>query len=317
MPSGSAFKLWAAGSIRTFAPPTFASPWAASPPSSPSTIWTARSGTPPRWGPKSASLAERLLDRLRKRFAPGGLLHYGQGKWYPGEPLPRWALTCYWRADGVPLWHDRSLLAQEEFATDFGPLEARHFAETLARRLGLDPEYVNPAFEDPVYYLQKERQLPVNVDPSDNRLGDASERERLRKVFERGLDTPTGFVLPVQRVAGLSGPEWQTGLWMLRGQHLFLMPGDSPVGLRLPLPSLPWVAPSEAPVELSRGSHGESRAAAHSAAICSRGRSAPAIAKAIQNAIANPQSANRRPGSCARPCAWRRATGACMCSCRR
>jgi uncharacterized protein (DUF2126 family) len=207
----------------------------------------------PEWnvaalGPEKRKLAERLLDRLRKRFAPGGLLHYGQGKWYPGEPLPRWALTCYWRTDGIPLWHDRTLLAQEQFRTDFGTLEARHFSETLAQRLGLDAEYVNPAFEDPVYYLQKERQLPVNVDPVDNRLSDAGERERLRKIFERGLDTPTGFVLPVQRAPGLNGPEWQTGLWMLRGQHLFLMPGDSPVGLRLPLPSLPWVSPSEAPV---------------------------------------------------------------------
>jgi uncharacterized protein (DUF2126 family)/transglutaminase-like putative cysteine protease len=207
----------------------------------------------PEWntaalGPEKRALAERLLDRLRNRFAPGGLLHYGQGKWYPGEPLPRWALTCYWRADGVPLWHDRALLGQEQLGNDFGPLEARHFSETLAQRLGLDPEYVNAAFEDPVYYLQKERQLPINVDPVDNRLSDAGERERLRRIFERGLDTPTGFVLPVQRVAGMKGPEWQTGLWMLRGQHLFLMPGDSPVGLRLPLPSLPWVASSEAPV---------------------------------------------------------------------
>jgi uncharacterized protein (DUF2126 family)/transglutaminase-like putative cysteine protease len=200
-------------------------------------------------GPEKRKLAERLLDRLRKRFAAGGLLHYGQGKWYPGEPLPRWALTCYWRTDGIPLWHNRALLAQEQLPTDFGTLEARHFAETLSRRLGLDPDYVNPAFEDPVYHLQKERQLPVNVDPVDNRLSDAGERERLRRVFERGLDTPTGFVLPVQRVAGLKGPEWQTGLWMLRGQHLFLMPGDSPVGLRLPLPSLPWVSPAEAPVD--------------------------------------------------------------------
>ena len=199
-------------------------------------------------GPEKRRLAERLLDRLRKRLAPGGLLHYGQGKWYPGEPLPRWALTCYWRADGVPLWHDRSLLAQDSFSSDFRALEARHFTETLAQRLGLDPEYVNPAFEDPLHYLQKERQLPVNVDPVDNRLSDPGERERMRRVFERGLESPTGFVLPLQRAAGLNGPEWQTGLWMLRGQHLFLVPGDSPVGLRLPLPSLPWVADSDAPV---------------------------------------------------------------------
>jgi uncharacterized protein (DUF2126 family) len=192
-------------------------------------------------------LATRLIDRLRDRFAPGGLLHYGIGKWYPGEALPRWALTCYWRTDGVPMWQDYRLMAREEETSHFGPLDAQRFSETLARRLGVDPDYTNPAFEDPMYYLQKERQLPINVDPVDNHLEDPGERERMRLVFERGLNQPTGFVLPLQRGWGKSGPEWQTGLWMLRGQHLFLMPGDSPVGLRLPLPSLPWVAPSEAP----------------------------------------------------------------------
>jgi uncharacterized protein (DUF2126 family) len=192
-------------------------------------------------------LAGRLLDRLRARFAPGALLHYGSGKWYPGEPLPRWALSCFWRKDGVPMWHDRKLLADEERKSKFGPLDAQRFAETLARRLGVDPGYANPAFEDPLYYLQRERQLPVNVDPVDNHLEDPGERQRLRAVFERGLNQPTGFVLPLQRGEGKSGPEWQTGLWMLRGQHLFLLPGDSPVGLRLPLPSLPWVTPEEAP----------------------------------------------------------------------
>ena len=87
----------------------------------------------------------------------------------------------------------------------------------------------------------------MNVDPVDNHLEDTRERERMRQVFERGLSTPTGHVLPIQRGAGKKGPEWQTGLWMLRGQHLFLLPGDSPVGLRLPLPSLPWVAAADAP----------------------------------------------------------------------
>jgi len=199
-------------------------------------------------GPQKRLLAERLMDRLRVRFAPGGLLHCGQGKWYPGEQLPRWALTCFWRKDGVPLWHDRTLWAEPNKESSFGVYDAQRFTETLARRLSLEPDYVNAAFEDPLYYLQRERQLPINVDPIDNHLDDEAERERVRRVFERGLATPVGFVLPLQRAVGKNGPEWQTGLWMLRGRHLYLLPGDSPVGLRLPLPSLPWVAKADAPL---------------------------------------------------------------------
>lgn len=106
-------------------------------------------------GAEKSRLASRLLDRLRERFAPGALVHYGQGKWYPGEPLPRWALACYWRKDGVPLWHDLGLLAREEVTYHFSYLDAQRFGEVLARRLGVDATYVNPAFEDPFYYLQR------------------------------------------------------------------------------------------------------------------------------------------------------------------
>ncbi len=204
----------------------------------------------PEWntaalGAEKLARARDLIERLRR---PGALLHEGQGKWYPGEPLPRWALACYWRTDGVALWRDPHLLAGLNEPKKFTHEQAGEFARTLAARLGVGDEYVNPAFEDPLHYLQRERQLPVNVDPVDNHLEDARERERLRKVFEKGLSTPVGFVLPLQRGPGKYGPEWQTGLWMLRGQHLFLVPGDSPVGLRLPLASLPWVAADEAPV---------------------------------------------------------------------
>jgi uncharacterized protein (DUF2126 family)/transglutaminase-like putative cysteine protease len=191
-------------------------------------------------GPDKMRLGGDLLKRLRDRFAPGGFLHFGQGKWYPGESLPRWAFSCYWRTDGLPLWLDTEWIGDPYRYYGFGADEANRFAEELARTLALDPEYIVAAYEDPLVYVHKERQLPINVDPRDNKLDDPEERERLRRVFERGLDKPTGFVLPLQRGFGKKGPEWQTSLWMLRSRHLFLLPGDSPIGFRLPLESLPW-----------------------------------------------------------------------------
>jgi uncharacterized protein (DUF2126 family)/transglutaminase-like putative cysteine protease len=189
-------------------------------------------------GPSKRPLATSLLRRVRDAFAPGSLLHFGQGKWYPGESLPRWALTCYWREDGVPLWRDPALVGDPDRDDGFGTDDARTFAEALADRLGIETGRVIAAYEDPLAYVHKERQLPIDVDPEHNDLDDPEERERLRQVFSRGLGTPTGFVLPLVRLPGKDGPSWQSGLWMLRGKHLFLMPGDSPVGLRLPMQSL-------------------------------------------------------------------------------
>jgi uncharacterized protein (DUF2126 family) len=140
----------------------------------------------------------------------------------------------------LPLWHDSCWVADPSRDYGFGEAHAQQFAEELARRLSISPEFVITAYEDPMAYVHKERQLPINVDPQDNKLDDPEERERLRRVFERGLNKPAGFVLPLQRADGKSGPEWQTGLWMLRARHLFLLPGDSPIGFRLPLESLPW-----------------------------------------------------------------------------
>ncbi len=191
-------------------------------------------------GPAKARLAGDLLMRLRKSFAPGGLLHFGFGKWYPGESLPRWSYTCYWRTDGLPLWHDPQWIGEPSRNYGYKNEDAQTFAEALANRLRIRSEYVIAAYEDPLAYIHRERQLPINVDPKNNKLDEPEERERLGRVFERGLGQPTGFVLPLQRGYGKDGPEWQTGLWMLRARHLFLIPGDSPIGLRLPLQSLPW-----------------------------------------------------------------------------
>ena len=191
-------------------------------------------------GPAKLKLAKELIERLRGEYGAGGLIHYGQGKWYPGEPLPRWSLTYFWGTDGTPLWNDSRWLGEPDRDYGFGDNAAREFTVALAGRLDVPSGHVIKAYEDPVAYLLKERKLPANVDPLNNKLDDPLERENLRKVFERGLGKPTGYVLPIKRDSSSPDPSWQSGVWVLRSPHLFLLPGDSPVGLRLPLDTLMW-----------------------------------------------------------------------------
>ncbi len=195
-------------------------------------------------GPTKRVLAADLLGRLRAHYAPHGLVHFGQGKWYPGEQLPRWSLNVFWRTDGEPIWEDPGLIADERVDYGADAALAARFLRGVARRLGLDPGHVFDAHEDTWYYLWRERRLPVNVDPFDARLDDPLERERLRRVFTQGLDVVTGCVLPVRRGEG-PGPRWRSGPWFLRAERCYLMPGDSPMGFRLPLDSQPWAAPTD------------------------------------------------------------------------
>jgi uncharacterized protein (DUF2126 family)/transglutaminase-like putative cysteine protease len=198
-------------------------------------------------GPDKRRLAGDLLRRLMQRFAPGGLPHFGQGKWYPGESLPRWALGLYWRRDGEAMWTNADLLAREDKDYGLTAADAGTFLVALAKRMGIDPAMVLAAYEDPWHYLRREAKLPVNVDPLDSRLDDKEERARLVQVFTRGLNEPVGFALPVNRRVTQTGPVWLSSAWPLRQERLFLTPGDSPVGLRLPLGSLPWVDPKDYP----------------------------------------------------------------------
>lgn len=194
-------------------------------------------------GPHKRERAGVLFRRLRDRMAEGGLLHFGQGKWYPGESLPRWALGCYWRKDGAAIWEDPALVAEDGVQYPWTPEDAKAFAHTLARRLGVDPQLANPGFEDVWYYLWRERRLPVNVDPLDSKLDDKEERKRLSKIFTQGLDRVIGYALPIKRIYTPLGPKWISGHWFMRREHMFLVPGDSPMGFRLPLDSIPWQAP--------------------------------------------------------------------------
>ena len=207
----------------------------------------------PEWntdalGPTQRGLATELVHKLRDEYGRGGFLHFGQGKWYPGEQLPRWALGIYWRTDGQPCWSDPALFADEREPSFYTADDARRFTYLLATKLGITDKHIEAGHEDVWYYLWRERRLPVNVDPFESRLDDEMERSRLRRVFEQKLDAVVGYVLPLQAAdADEPGPRWQTGPWFLRDERMYLMPGDSPMGYRLPLDSLPWVSKADYP----------------------------------------------------------------------
>lgn len=198
-------------------------------------------------GPTKRILSDKLIKRLHQRFAPGGLLFYGQGKWYPGEPLPRWSLNCYWRKDGQPIWQDVSLIADESIDYGHNTADAERFGLALGKALGADSKWMMPAYEDAFYYLWKERRLPSNVDPLKSNLKNELERDRIARIFDQGLNEVVGYVLPLERSATPDGPRWRSGPWFLRDETLFLLPGDSPIGYRLPMDSLPWVAEEDFP----------------------------------------------------------------------
>jgi uncharacterized protein (DUF2126 family)/transglutaminase-like putative cysteine protease len=203
----------------------------------------------PEWntdasGPTKPVISEQLLHLLKTRFGAGGMLHYGQGKWYPGEPLPRWALGLYWRRDGKPVWEHEP----ETDPPSANLSDAQTLIQRLAGRLGIDPSLIVPAREDPLIAIKAEGDLPADVSLTDEEIDAPSGRERLRGMMEGGLSKAVGYVLPLRRaLTKAEGEGWVSEAWRFGRGRLYLTVGDSPLGLRLPLSGLPEVKPKDYP----------------------------------------------------------------------
>ncbi len=194
--------------------------------------------------------AQDLIFRLRSQFGPSGMIHFGQGKWYPGEPLPRWQYGLFWRKDHYPIWKNIRLIANEKIERKFDWQDAELFAKELAKHLAVSVDNVSAAYEDIFYFLWSEGKLPLNIDPLQTNLKASVERRTLAQLLDKGLDNPAGYTLPLKW--NYDNSKWQSCKWLLNRDNLFLIPGNSPIGLRLPLDSLPAVAKDNEPQKVER-----------------------------------------------------------------
>ena len=184
-------------------------------------------------------LGADLIQRLKKAFAPSGYIRKGQGKWYPGEPLPRWQYSAYWRKDNLPIWKNESLLDLSDAPSNYTVDDAKRIAHELTRFLNIPAEHIHPAVEDAFYFLWEENKVPVNLDPYQANLSDPLERQKLAALLSTGLGNPVGFVIPLEWNHWSN--RWISCQWPFRNNRLVLIPGNSAIGLRLPLKSLAYI----------------------------------------------------------------------------
>ena len=191
-------------------------------------------------GPQKRILGAKLIKQLKNSFGQGGVIHKGQGKWYPGEPLPRWQYTAIWRKDGKPIWKNDQLLDLEDSEKRFTIDDAQKVAIDLTRFLNIPEKHVHPAMEDAFFFLWEESKVPTNLDPYKANLNDPLERKKLAELLTKGLGTPVGFVIPLEW--NFWNNRWLSCKWEFRHGKLVLIPGNSPIGYRLPLKSLPHIS---------------------------------------------------------------------------
>lgn len=177
--------------------------------------------------------AYELTEELKSKFAPQGLVHCGQGKWYPGEPIPRWQNGIFWRKDNEPIWKNKDLLSNPNLKGKSTLEDSKEFATQLLKCLDLHNDCVHEAYEDLFYYLWEENNLPVNYDANKDLAKDSMARKTLFNLLEGDLGKVVGLVIPL--AWNYETNSWASARWELKREALILIPGNSDIGYRLPL----------------------------------------------------------------------------------
>lgn len=165
-------------------------------------------------GEEKLGYARRMAASLVESVYPGALAMQVFGKWYPGEPLPRWNVLIMHKVDGTPLWPETARLLLDDREGGNSADAATRFIDRLARKLRL-------------------------------------KRFVFEAVEAEGRRAHAGWVLPLQH-DGRKWHSTAWPYTKRRPIKLFM--GDSPVGLRLPLGDLPeGCSRSALTVEVRRG----------------------------------------------------------------
>ncbi|MCB1732731.1 MAG: transglutaminase family protein, partial [Halieaceae bacterium] len=147
---------------------------------------------------------------------------------------------------GEPLWQDPALLGRVDKDYGHDVQTAARFGRQLCDLLGVPRKCCQLAYEDGLYYLMQEQNLPKNLDVLAQKLKGDLDRRRLARLIERGYNVPAGAIIPLSRSTGWPLQEadkhWRSSLWPMKRERVVLIPGDSPMGLRLPLNDLPELA---------------------------------------------------------------------------
>lgn len=187
-------------------------------------------------GEDKRRLSYELTKKLRDKLASNAFIHFGQGKWYPGEPIPRWQYAMYWRNDGFPLWENLSWIADPNAPGNATIEDGERFLKVLMQNLGLDDSLIQPAYEDEYYYLWEKANLPINFDQDYDKDETKIERQALLDLLSKGIDKHIGFVVPLEYDA--QHHHWLSTEWLFERNKLYLLPGNSQIGMRLPLDRL-------------------------------------------------------------------------------